>query len=351
MGKKQHYVPQTLLRNWSSDGQSIHVYQLDLDEFIETAPIDSQAQKHYYYGEDQKIENLLSTLEGEASTIIRKILQGDRELTREDKRCLICFVAMQNIRTPKRIQKLDDEITELAKRMLNNSGKIKDTAVLDKLKVEVDSNSFWQLRMFLQTFIIYADLRFAFLISNESNKFVIGQDPIVITNKLLEERHWKLSKQGLIMKGLTVFLPLSPTVTLCMYDNSTYRFVGDKLNYQLNDEEIDILNYYQFCNTENSIYYLDEEARFTDLKRETDEYRKQSFASALETPIINDKQIITTGSKDYPKSPVQSFLVIKEQAWKLPLTYECLRRPTADNAINFLKQDPKFAVVFAGEGI
>ena len=81
MGKKQHYVPQTLLRNWSSDGQSIHVYQLDLDKFIETAPIDSQAQKHYYYGEDQKIENLLSTLEGEPSTIIRKILQGDREFT------------------------------------------------------------------------------------------------------------------------------------------------------------------------------------------------------------------------------------------------------------------------------
>ena len=148
---------------------------------------------------------MLSKLEGEASNIIKRILQGDRELTREEKRCLICFVAMQNVRTPQRIQKIYDEITELAKKMLNNSGKIK----------------------------------------------------------------------------------------------------------------------------------------------ETDEYRKQSFAYALETTFINVKQIITTGSKDYPKSPVQSFLVIKEQSWKLPLTYECLRRPTADKAINLLKQDPKFAVAFS----
>lgn len=59
---------------------------------------------------------MLSKLEGEASNIIKRILQGDRELTREEKRCLICFVAMQNVRTPQRIQKIYDEITELAKK-------------------------------------------------------------------------------------------------------------------------------------------------------------------------------------------------------------------------------------------
>lgn len=349
MGKKQHYVPQTLLRNWSQDGSSIHVYQLDLDKTIETAAIDGQAQKPFYYGKDQKIENLLSQLEGEAATVIKKILQGERDLSPEDKRCLIHFVAMQNIRTPGRIQKIDDEITELAKRMIYNAGKIKDIEVLNKLKVSVNNNSFWQIRMYLQSFLLYADLRIAYLKSTDTNKFVIGQDPIVITNKFLTERDWPLSKQGLAMKGLTVFLPLSSDLMLCLYDGKTYGFVGNKSKYQLNDEEIDNLNFYQFCNTENSIYYLQHNDNFKQMKEESDSYRTSSSAHAMESPIVDGKQVITTGGNDYPKNPVQTFLGIKIMALRLPLTYETLQRPAAIGAIEYLKNDPKFSVVFAGE--
>ena len=175
---------------------------------------------------------------------------------------------------------------------------------------------------------------------------MIGQDPFVITNKFLTERKWPLSKQGLLMKGLTVFLPLSPSVTLCMYDGSTYRFNGNRMGFQLKNEEIDNLNLFQFFNTENSIYYFQQTKMLEYLKQMSDSFRTSISARILETPVLEGKQIVITGTNDYPVPPKQSFLLTKVSVWKLPLTYVALERSAAKSAVDFLKRDPKFEMVF-----
>lgn len=207
MAKKQHYVPQFLLRNWSKDNSSISVFLTDLNKRISNAPINSQAQKQYYYEKDQKIESLFSQIENEASVIINDIIKGKRKLTAESKNILLHFVAIQNVRTPGQIEKIDDSITQLAKNALSKSKKLNGKQI-SSVQVKLNNTGFWQLCMYVQSFLLYADLRIAFLKSSEKNNFVIGQNPIIITNKFLIERNWSMSKKGLGMKGATIFFAI-----------------------------------------------------------------------------------------------------------------------------------------------
>ena len=43
--KRQHYVPQNYLREFSSDGESIGVFLVDQEKCVKKAPINGQAQE------------------------------------------------------------------------------------------------------------------------------------------------------------------------------------------------------------------------------------------------------------------------------------------------------------------
>lgn len=348
MAKKQHYVPQFLLRNWSSDKSSISVYLLDSDKRIGMAPINSQAQKNYYYGKDQKIENLIGQIETEASSVITKILNNERNLSDEDKRTILHFTAIQNARTPRQVKMIYDTLTLIGKSILAKIKLKKDEDSASNFTISLNNSALCQLKMYLQSFLLYADLRIAFLKSRTENQFVIGQHPVVITNKFLTERNWKYSKNGLALKGVTIFFPLSPDIALCLYDNKTYTFVGEnKLDCQLEDDEIDNINLYQFCNTENSIYYLANNIHFKAFETKTHIYRSNSSVQVFEDAEKNNRQIISTNVTDCPIIPIQRFLAIKEYNMKLPLSYSYLERPIVRQAECILRKDPRFSVIFS----
>ena len=117
----------------------------------------------------------------------------------------------------------------MSKDLLLKSHKFDDEKnAIDSVKVSINNHQIWQLLMYLQSFLLYTDLRFIILVSNTTNKFVIGQDPVIITNKFLEERHWANSKKGLGLKGVTILLPISPDYVICFYDNESYSIIGEK---------------------------------------------------------------------------------------------------------------------------
>ena len=63
------------------------------------------------------------------------------------------------------------------------------------------------------------------------------------------------------------------------------------------------------------------------------------------SPIIENKQIVQTGSKNYPIKPVQDFFAIKEKVWKLPLMYSELERQGAKLAQEYIKKDPRLSKI------
>ena len=62
--KRQHYVPQNYLREFSPDKINIGVFHIESGKWYENAPINGQAQHSFFYGVDNNLEKELSELEG-----------------------------------------------------------------------------------------------------------------------------------------------------------------------------------------------------------------------------------------------------------------------------------------------
>ena len=100
--KRQHYVPQFYLRNFSNHhGRSICVFSLDSERIIAVGSLKGKAQKDYFYGRDGAVEDTLGKVEGAASEIISQIVGHDvypRILSR-DYLDLLVFIVFLCVRT------------------------------------------------------------------------------------------------------------------------------------------------------------------------------------------------------------------------------------------------------------
>ena len=74
--KKQHYVPQFLLRQFAvpGSGNQIAVYRITADQFIPQTSIRDQAHENYFYGIPQ-VDEGLTDLESKAAPIITEVLK------------------------------------------------------------------------------------------------------------------------------------------------------------------------------------------------------------------------------------------------------------------------------------
>lgn len=349
MGKKQHYVPQFLLRNWSDDKSSIKTYLLNENKVIPAASISSQAQKHYLYGEDQVIEEILCSLEEESSLIISKFLTGNLNLSLEERKTIIHFIAMQNVRTPNAIQRTNDMATALARDLLIKEKQFEEFREnIKDLNVSFTDPSAKQLEFFLSTFLMYIDLKICLLKANDKNNFIIGQDPIITLNPYLEEKKWPGPKRGIGLRGVIIILPISPLHTLCLYDKSVYRILnGNNISY-LNDEDINLLNEYQFLTTDNVIFYKNLLGNFEDFTKETENYRNNPKANVQDYINVEDpqKMLVATQWEEYGLPQKFSFYAIRESAYKMELNSYSVVRENTFYAEQYYRSDPKFSFLF-----
>jgi hypothetical protein len=70
--KKQHYIPQFYLREFSQDGSNLFVYNLKNKKDYK-CKIRNLCQNNYFYGRDLKLEALFSKIEFEQASILKKI--------------------------------------------------------------------------------------------------------------------------------------------------------------------------------------------------------------------------------------------------------------------------------------
>jgi hypothetical protein len=77
--KRQHFVPQFYLRNFSSDAsrKTIHIFNISREISIFGANLRSQCYKDYFYGRLADFEKGLGLLESATSAILRNIVEAD----------------------------------------------------------------------------------------------------------------------------------------------------------------------------------------------------------------------------------------------------------------------------------
>ena len=100
--KNQHYVPQFHLRQWSSDGKLISLYNKYNKKFVDNkAAIKNMASRDYLYDKNGELENLFCKIESKLSPLYQKIISNKSlsELTDFEWELLYLHIVLCDERT------------------------------------------------------------------------------------------------------------------------------------------------------------------------------------------------------------------------------------------------------------
>ena len=265
--KNQHYVPQCLLKHFcylNKNKKKINVFDAVNKTVRYNQAINNVFSQNYFYGKDISIDDsveaiLANKIEDPASSIIDKIIQGDLSIisSPESKIHLLTFVSTLIHRTPeakegmlsfiqagfqsfsKELLRLNDFPAEVNPPIIG----FKDTDVFA---------AFSTLQAYYGT-VLLTDLDFH-LVKNETElDFIISDNPAFTYNWFYKNlQHPGVSSPA--AKGYQIFLPLSPKLTLCLYDPEVYTYKSKtKVTLSHNTEDIKILNKFQVVNSKSKI--------------------------------------------------------------------------------------------------
>jgi len=329
MGKNQHYIPRFLLRNFSEEEskRSLTTYYLK-DKKIFSASIKDQASKDYIYGKDQTVETLLQRIEYFTANTISKLIKNE-DPSLDDWEALKIFILFQLKRTPFNADSNNEIANLLYKVKYSNHPTIGN--LIDKTKLELRNPYLISIISSIQTINLLSDLSIAIMENNTEISFVLGQHPAYIINPLLHEKKVNMFSQGIAVKGVCILLPISFKKIVIVYDKFSYKLIKNNNKVELNCDDVNLLNKYQFYYTSDCIYtkkgtgnnYLD------TLTETTQNFRDKNI---LELQMVHKegKKMIYEQTKIPEIDPYISILKIKNQAYSQHIipTKECLARPS-----------------------
>lgn len=229
-GKKQHYVPQFLLRQFALDGlkDKIALFRLSNHKFIPQTTIRDQAHENHFYG-NSPLEDSLAELEGYAARYITEAIERGTlpVYLSEGYHVLQLFTILQSYRTRHAADETNEKVDKLWKMMLADHPELKEH--LDKFTVQVENAPAINVEIAALEAHVANDLRFKLLINRTQTPFVISDHPAVRYNQFLETRKPTGGITGLAVKGLQIFLPISPRHTIIFFDAWAYKVGGRKL--------------------------------------------------------------------------------------------------------------------------
>jgi len=315
MGRKQHFVPQFLLRNFASDPERrrISLFYLPKSKVIRGASIKDQAYKKNLYGSDQNIETYLTTVETEASVIIDKIIRTESiSLKPEEEITLKHFINLQRARTPQEIAKMQTQVDKWVKIMFRHDPRFKDH--LDDFDIRLTSPYHFMIAMALDITPVLFDLKVSLLKNGSAECIFIGEHPAIVTNPFLHSKKWPASLQGLGVKGTLVLLPISDRHVLALYDRRRYGLRNFERVGTLSEGDVLKLNAFQFCYTADCIYFYDSgnKINFGEYRKRTKKFRagEKRIIQALQGigEERTKSELVWSTSKEPPVEPKFDFI-------------------------------------------
>ncbi|MBA7602980.1 hypothetical protein ES703_10077 [subsurface metagenome] len=257
--KKQHYVPRFYLRNFSVQyqGTSIGIFNIENKKFIPNANLKNQAYKDYFYDKNGVVENLLSPIESKASSIISNIIKNDSFPVRfsADHYNLLTFIVLLQARTQYTADEINEMVDKFVKQIASRVDSLKDK--LDEFRVGFVNSAAMCLKFASMSLPITRDLNYKLLINRTQIPFITSDNPVVLYNQFLETRKKFGSNIGLAVKGLKIFLPLSPKYCILFFDEGVYH-VGNEKDKAINItrvDDTDSLNCLHCVNSYRNVYF------------------------------------------------------------------------------------------------
>lgn len=256
--KRQHYVPKFLLKNFSVNGNNkqINIYNVINNTTINSASLKEQAAENYFYGKDGVIENNFEKLETESAKIFSNIILEKLPIYNSCEHLVILhFTLTLGSRTLYKTNEHIELINKFLKNIASKDAKMKD--LLNKYEIKVQNPSTYSLKLIEESLPLVRDLKFKLLVNKTEIPFIISDNPVVYYNQFLEGKKKVGSNIGVAVKGLQIFLPISPFCELLFYDSNVYKIGSTRQNIieiKTNDDIIS-LNGLQYLNANINLYF------------------------------------------------------------------------------------------------
>ncbi|MBD2151487.1 DUF4238 domain-containing protein [Pseudanabaena sp. FACHB-1277] len=347
MTRNQHYVPQCLLKHfgWKANKGiwKINVFDVARSKVRYNQAVKEVFSQNYFYDKDNSIENFIDTkIEFPASIIIDKIVSGNFEMVNEDPLTLLRFISSLLSRTVEAREELlsffNSHIESIVRQLLGLNGFDPEEASNGRFEIYDLSQvaSFSTIQGSVNA-IIFRDLDFHFVVNETELEFYISDHSVFTYNWLYRNlEHPAIT--SIAARGFQAFLPLSPTLTLCLYDPKVYKY-GQKnlVTYISNVIDINILNSFQMMNV-NSIIGFHARENENNLRYLYDQNKHISIRT-FESKFVNITESLNSQKEESIKS--RHLVFAKQTKLRHMPSFVKIKRKSNVYASSFQERDPE----------
>jgi hypothetical protein len=321
--KKHHYVPKFYLRGFTPNDASINLFNLKRNKLIKGASLKSQCYRDYFYGKEGQLESSLADFEGGCAELFRFIREEAFSLPSymSSAHAVICsFVVIQASRTQAAADYMDEFTNSFWKTLLRDNKEVTQE-MLDSVVIKHNAPAEASLYYNALTYPLIMDMEWALLLASPGNEFITSDNPVIKYNQLMSFKKYG-SSTGYLCKGLQIFIPLTPYLTLFMWDKDVYT-VNHRHNLIVIDNKADIaqINRMQVANATENIYFNDPtQADIIRMANSGNRFRRDKLTNLNIIPERNDKhgrsEVIMFGGEDIRTELTLSFVSLNKRAKK-----------------------------------
>jgi hypothetical protein len=273
--KRQHYVPQSYLRRFSTDGKQISVYDKVLKKGFSDG-IRNVAQETGFnevvketgatgtLTEEDKmiVETAFSGIEGRFSTVVSEImaLQPGARITPEQRQQMATFTAIQLLRTRAHRNVINEAVRKFVLALCEEAVKINfgedhlkylpKVLYEDKAAGRLQSLQIFDFKKLAQVAASLNKHLWMIGINDTGHPFYTSDNPVVM--------HTPFKKQlvgvGIESLGIEIAFPLSSSRVLLLADRLFYDGASDGMSVQMAADNVEYYNSLQVIHSERQIY-------------------------------------------------------------------------------------------------
>lgn len=250
-GREHHFVPQFYLRGFSTNGRSLNSFNFARGLWIKQASIKHECSRRNLHSFAPGLEQHLKLLEDQASNVIRRVCQWRQPPPRDvaARLWLLTFVAFQRSRTPSAIRQVT-AFSEYFRELLGDQAPSTDELDENPLALTLNTTA--------QVIPVAQDLEMHLIVNASGHEFITSDNPVVLHNQYCEGIKYR-GVNGWACTGLQVFLPLSPSELLLLFDSGVYRVGrsqhGETATLVSNIDDVKAFNSLQIHNAEANVYF------------------------------------------------------------------------------------------------
>lgn len=260
--RNQHFVPRSLIKNFSKAGEVVYVYDSKRNISRPPTSIARVLSENYFYDRDNLVENFLAqSIEGPAAPIFENIAANPTMPITCNRADLLRFITVQLNRTPSALSATMQNIDNFTSSLIRQIGELNgfDKEATEKIKLVSNDPKAVLGQQTVEGALnwpLLDDLEWHILINKTDASFVLSDHPVVYYNWYLRNSN-NLAYTSLTSCGLQIFLPISHSITLCLYDRKIYKFGDKNSHFSFVDELTDVLllNELQFRSRESFVVY------------------------------------------------------------------------------------------------